>query len=619
MTTIKSEFDDIQKARSQLAEALITKFGVRRYDNAKDNPTLKGLWTVNADGSANQLKRLRDWALLVTGTNIHTDGSLTFKNDGKGDAAGTTFNGSAARSISYNSIGAAASNHVHKNLIIKWGAGDTEGTNLFTYNGSTAKTINLSTPFSQLFTNFSNAGSQTTRITIGGVTKDLKIDADTIDGYHAAGLVKFYLSPMTSGAPADSAKSWFVNTMPSSSGAIVYNVPGSEKTIIAGKSSGAYGHMLQLNYDDNYLRILRYCLGSWQSTDWEKISAGYADSAGNADTLDGYHASAFATASHTHSDYVTALGTNGNYLTWTKNGSTSNITVPYAGKTDWLIPQGYFSTQEQVDAFFDTANRSLKVAYIGNDVFSEFSDGLVLAASVPGSYCHQIHMDDNANVIHHRSRNGDGSYWYAWSKLLDSSNYSSYAIPVSASCNKNWSWSGQSGQPAWIWGSNDGSNCYVWNPSNFSVNYASSAGNADTLDGNHASAFATAAQGVGTVISIDKSLTPTTSWADTGIKTDSTTFPGGNGSYVIQISVPSSSGTDGWGDLYTGYFALFTGTNSSTEDEILLHGASHSLVKRIYLKTVATANTDGKMHFYIASEKAFSAARTINFKFRKLI
>lgn len=28
--------------------------------------------------------------------------------------------------------------------------------------------------------------------------------------------------------------------------------------------------------------------------------------------------------------YVTALGTNGNYLTWTKNGTTNNITVPYA-------------------------------------------------------------------------------------------------------------------------------------------------------------------------------------------------------------------------------------------------------------------------------------------------
>ena len=131
--------------------------------------------------------------------------------------------------------------------------------------------------------------------------------------------------------------------------------------------------------------------------------------------------------------------------------------------------------------------------------------------------------------------------------------------------------------------------------------------------------FAISAQGVGTIISISKSLTPTTSWIDTGIKTDSATFPGGNGSYIVQISVPSSSGTDGWGDLYTGYFSLFTGTNSSTEDEILLHGASHALLKRIYLKTKATANTDGTMHFYIASEKAFSAARNINFKFRKLI
>jgi len=106
-------------------------------------------------------------------------------------------------------------------------------------------------------------------------------NADTLDGYHASDIARFYLSPMTSGAPADSAKSWFINTMPSDSGAIVYNVPGSEKTIIAGKSSSSCGHMLQLNYEDTYLRILRYMAGSWQSTDWEKISAGYADSAGS--------------------------------------------------------------------------------------------------------------------------------------------------------------------------------------------------------------------------------------------------------------------------------------------------------------------------------------------------
>ena len=245
MATIKNEFDYIQEARSQLAEALVNKFGVREQDILNTDGSIKstGLWASNSDGSKNYLKRLHDWVTLVTATNVHTDASLTFKDNGRGDEVGTTFNGSVAKSISYNSIGAApvghthttkietstgtsqialayggkykltaggttyvftmpssdntwrpigtgandaaAGNHIHKNLIIKWGTGNTEDTDLFTYNGSTAKTIDLNIPISQLFTNFSNVGSQTTRITIGGVTKDLKIDADTIDGYHA--------------------------------------------------------------------------------------------------------------------------------------------------------------------------------------------------------------------------------------------------------------------------------------------------------------------------------------------------------------------------------------------------------------------------------------------------
>lgn len=49
-------------------------------------------------------------------------------------------------------------------------------------------------------------------------------------------------------------------------------------------------------------------------------------------------------------------------------------------------------------------------------------------------------------------------------------------------------WSGQSGQPTWLWGSNDGSNIYVYNPSNFSVNYAKSAGTASSCSGNASTA-----------------------------------------------------------------------------------------------------------------------------------
>lgn len=46
-------------------------------------------------------------------------------------------------------------------------------------------------------------------------------------------------------------------------------------------------------------------------------------------------------------------------------------------------------------------------------------------------------------------------------------------------------WNGQSGQPTWLWGGNESGNMYIYNPSNFNVNYANSAGNADTTDGVH--------------------------------------------------------------------------------------------------------------------------------------
>lgn len=48
-------------------------------------------------------------------------------------------------------------------------------------------------------------------------------------------------------------------------------------------------------------------------------------------------------STHNHNSlYVTALGTNGNYLTWTKNGTTNNITLAYASSADTL--DGYHAS-----------------------------------------------------------------------------------------------------------------------------------------------------------------------------------------------------------------------------------------------------------------------------------
>lgn len=44
-------------------------------------------------------------------------------------------------------------------------------------------------------------------------------------------------------------------------------------------------------------------------------------------------------------------------------------------------------------------------------------------------------------------------------------------------------WAGKTEQPSWLWGGENGEDMYVYNPSNFSVNYAASAGNAAKVNG----------------------------------------------------------------------------------------------------------------------------------------
>lgn len=55
-------------------------------------------------------------------------------------------------------------------------------------------------------------------------------------------------------------------------------------------------------------------------------------------------------STHNHNSlYVTALGTNGNYLTWSKNDTTNNITIPYATNSAYASNSGSSSTTNKLN------------------------------------------------------------------------------------------------------------------------------------------------------------------------------------------------------------------------------------------------------------------------------
>ena len=99
--------------------------------------------------------------------------------------------------------------------------------------------------------------------------------------------------------------------------------PNALTISLNGTSQGAYDGSAAKSFN-----ITASSVGAAASSHSHSIS----NVSGLQDALNGKAAS-----SHNHnSSYVSALGTNGNYLTWTKNGTTNNITVPYASNSDKL-------------------------------------------------------------------------------------------------------------------------------------------------------------------------------------------------------------------------------------------------------------------------------------------
>ena len=121
-------------------------------------------------------------------------------------------------------------------------------------------------------------------------------------------------------------------------------------------------------------------------------------------------------------------------------------------------------------------------------------------------------------------------------------------------------------------------------------------------------------------VTITKLLTVTEEWMDTGILINNDTFPLGNGTYAIQIVATAlDNATDLYDRYYSGIMSVYTGaTDGENSDEIVLHNASKSSIKRLYLRTTQQLS-DSVYKLQIAAETDYSTSYSLIFKFRKLL
>lgn len=127
--------------------------------------------------------------------------------------------------------------------------------------------------------------------------------------------------------------------------------------------------------------------------------------------------------SYADTRYVTALGTNGNYVTWTKNGTTNNLTVPFATTSNVLNNLGN-RTAISGTTVGQSGLRLYKVYNNGYPV--AYGNVLNIGGLGYGELLFQWTGDSNPGHLYYRSKRDVASQaWSNWVTILDNNNYSS--------------------------------------------------------------------------------------------------------------------------------------------------------------------------------------------------
>lgn len=147
-------------------------------------------------------------------------------------------------------------------------------------------------------------------------------------------------------------------------------------------------------------------------------------------------------------NFVTALGTSGNYLTWTKNGVVNNLTVPYATNSNKAnyIYYGSISNLNSPSSWTSDGYRLVYDTYSGSasnkPVSYDNANGIItLFKSKHGTsnqYVSQLAFPNNTRMYFRYASAGSFSSWYTiayTSDIKDPANYYWANVRVSASSN----------------------------------------------------------------------------------------------------------------------------------------------------------------------------------------
>lgn len=122
-------------------------------------------------------------------------------------------------------------------------------------------------------------------------------------------------------------------------------------------------------------------------------------------------------------NFVTSLGTNGNYVTWTKNGTTNNLTVPFATTSNVLNNLG----NRTAISGTTVGQRGLRLYEVYNNGYPvNFGNVLNIGGLGYGELLFQWTVDSNPGHLYYRSKRDVASQaWSNWVTILDNNNYSS--------------------------------------------------------------------------------------------------------------------------------------------------------------------------------------------------